>query len=427
MPEYFSTTLSNGAEVHLIDLPHAQTVQADLVFMGAGDNASPHNKAEVAHLSEHMAFKGCKAFPTENLLGDALEANGSYVNATTHPNCMQYSLMTPRSGWQLPLRALLQTTETPLFASNQIPPEREIVREELTGYLDNPWYLLEPAILAAAGRPVHTLADSLRTLNDITRHDLQEYHERTHGTNVLKAIVTANFDHISAETILRLFDGLELPQVEPAASGQPLQQPAEPVIIEKNRSTIAYYLQKLDLPPDANQNWAAFSLINNHLFSVPRSTIGRQSRDMGLTYDVSGGRSEEDSLHDSFYAWGKVRPENAKALWRLITDELCKGVDAIDRTAFERARLYALGSLELKMDNISGIHDGAVATIMRGRPIKRLSATIEALHRSTLDDFKSSWHGYLLGGVSVGAALGPEKAFSRGIVEELQNAQTALI
>ena len=121
-------------------------------WVKAGYFHEPDEVAGMAHLFEHMFFKGSKKFPGAEEISQELAAVGGDSNAGTIYDSTNYYFVVPRAGFARALDIMADAVANPLFDAGELDRESEVVIEESNRKLDNP-----PALThrAHAGGAIH--------------------------------------------------------------------------------------------------------------------------------------------------------------------------------------------------------------------------------------------------------------------------------
>jgi zinc protease len=112
----------------------AGTVQ---MWFRAGSALEKEDHEGIAHFLEHMFFKGTPSRPGAQLAHD-IESYGGEVNAFTSFDYTCYYINTPSLFLDKSVDILLDMVANPLFGTEDIPSERQVVFEEYRRAMDNP-------------------------------------------------------------------------------------------------------------------------------------------------------------------------------------------------------------------------------------------------------------------------------------------------
>lgn len=131
------TTLPDGPRVISARLPAARSVSV-AAYVRAGSRLEAPEQAGMAHFLEHLTFKGTEAFPTTRALSEAIEGVGGSFNAATDRETTVYWARVPRRETERAMRVLGELICRPALDPGEIDREREVIVEEIRGYLDDP-------------------------------------------------------------------------------------------------------------------------------------------------------------------------------------------------------------------------------------------------------------------------------------------------
>jgi zinc protease len=179
------TTLPNGLTLLVREQPGTGVVAIN-TWVKAGYFNEPDEVAGMAHLFEHMFFKGSKKFPGAEQISQELAAVGGDTNAGTIYDSTNYFFVVPTEGFGRALEIMADAIANPLFDAGELERESEVVIEESNRKLDNP--------------PALSLERMIAT--SFTQHRIKRW--RIGSNEVLR--------NIERENLLQFFRTLYLPQ-----------------------------------------------------------------------------------------------------------------------------------------------------------------------------------------------------------------------
>src|SRR3954465_13866048 len=97
----------------------------------------PDEVAGMAHLFEHMFFKGSTAYPGPEAIAHAISSVGGGSNAGTIYDSTNYYVVVPKENFQAAVAIEADAIANPLFAPAEPKKEAEVVIEESNRKLDN--------------------------------------------------------------------------------------------------------------------------------------------------------------------------------------------------------------------------------------------------------------------------------------------------
>ncbi len=141
--------LDNGLTVLVKPMAETRAV-ALFARVQAGYFHESNDVAGLAHLTEHMWFKGSRNWPGETDLGRAVQGWGGVTNAGTIYDHTRYYMVVPETAWRDALPLMADAFTEPLFMEETLKREAEVVIEESHRKRDNAPALAYEEMLALA-------------------------------------------------------------------------------------------------------------------------------------------------------------------------------------------------------------------------------------------------------------------------------------
>jgi len=206
--------LENGLKVLLFPDPSVQTLTVNVTYR-VGSRHEGRGEAGMAHLLEHMVFKGTPTFPD---VWDALEDRGARFNGTTWVDRTNYYETLPASqdnlAFALQLEADRMVNST--IRAEDLATEMTVVRNEFESGENNPLGVLRQRMLSAAylwhpyGRP------TIGNRSDIERvpvDKLRSFYKTYYQPDNAMLVVSGQFDAAFAlAEIQRTFGKIPRPE-----------------------------------------------------------------------------------------------------------------------------------------------------------------------------------------------------------------------
>src|SRR5687767_3686241 len=195
------TVLPNGLTV-LIREQKGSGIVAVNTWVKAGYFHEPEEVAGMAHLSEHMFFKGSKAYPGPEAIAEAISGVGGTTNAGTIYNYTTYYVVVPRESFAKAIEIQADAIANPLFDPAELRKEAEVVIEESNRKLDNPGPVALERMFATAytqHRMKRWRIGSNEVLRNIKRENLVAFFETLYRPDNM--ILTITGDVSAAEAM----------------------------------------------------------------------------------------------------------------------------------------------------------------------------------------------------------------------------------
>src|ERR1700740_607803 len=156
--QYQTTSLENGVRIATREMPEMKSVSVG-VWIAVGGRHEPEELCGISHFLEHLLFKGT-AKRTARDITEEVEGLGGFINAfTTEDHTCLYA---KAAAQHLPTLAnvLSDMYVNSVFAEHEIERERDVIREEILMYKDQPGQFSQE-LLTEAMWPRHALGRPL--------------------------------------------------------------------------------------------------------------------------------------------------------------------------------------------------------------------------------------------------------------------------
>jgi len=350
---YRVRVLPGGLTLALAPLPHMASVSLGF-WVGVGGRHEPAHQTGISHFLEHLLFKGTRRRSALQL-SQAIEGLGGYVNAFTSEEHTCFYAKAGRDHFPVLLDVLGDMYLNSTFAPPEIEKERDVIKEEIAMYLDQP-HLHVQELLNATLWPNHPLGRPLtgtpESIDTFTRADLHAYRRTHYGAgNTLIAVagnLSAHRVQRAVEQLARQFGPGQPPPFKPAV---PRQQ--HPVVRLQTKATEQTQLALgIRTCPRHDERRFALRLLNIILGENTSSRLFQALREeTALAYSVSSALSFFADTGDLVISAGLETDHLPQALG-LIRQELARLAQRPPSAAeFRRARDYAIGQLDLSLEN----------------------------------------------------------------------------
>ncbi|MEI6350598.1 MAG: pitrilysin family protein [Verrucomicrobiota bacterium] len=191
MNSYRLTKLPNGTRIASIEMPHMQSVSVG-IWTAVGGRYEPKAICGISHFIEHLMFKGTKK-RTARKITEAVEGVGGYLNAFTTEDHTCYYAKAAAAHLPTLCDVLSDMYLNSQFAPAEIEREREVIREEILMYHDNPSQHVQELLSETLwpnhplGRPLTGTVDTISGLNQEAFFEFKDKHYNGRTTIVTVA------------------------------------------------------------------------------------------------------------------------------------------------------------------------------------------------------------------------------------------------
>lgn len=361
-------TLSNGMRVVSETMPLVKTVSVGVwVDAGARDESPEING--VAHMLEHMAFKGTER-RSARAIAEEIEAVGGHLNAFTSREQTAYYARVMAEDTGLALDILSDILQHSVFDSEELERERGVIIQEIGQSEDTPDDIIFDHLQETAfpGQSLgRSILGTVERVAGMQRADLQGFLNRFyHGPNlVLVAAGAVDHDRLLAEAE-RLFGGLDrLPRPAQQTARYSGGEKREVRDLEQAHVAIALPGLAFDDP-----DYYAMQVYATVLGGGMSSRLFQEVREKrGLAYSVYAYPSSyRDGGLMSIYAG--TGSEKLPELMPVLADELGKLCGHVDDDELQRARAQLKVGLVMSLESSGArIEQLGRQMLLFGRPL----------------------------------------------------------
>src|SRR6516162_5973964 len=205
--------LENGVRFLLFPDPSSPTVTINMTVL-VGSRHEGYGETGMAHLLEHMLFKGCKAFkdPWRALTDHGAEFNGStWVDRTNYYETMPASDANLEFGIRLEADRLVNS----YVKREDLASEMTVVRNEFEMGENSPQTILSQRMMAVAYEWHNYGKSTIGNRSDIERvpiDKLQAFYRKYYQPDNVMLVVAGKFDETKAlDYIAKYFGSLKRP------------------------------------------------------------------------------------------------------------------------------------------------------------------------------------------------------------------------
>ena len=362
------TTLPNGLRVATDSMPGVETVSVGVwVKVGTRDETEPVNG--VAHLLEHMAFKGTERRSAQKI-AEEIEAVGGYLNAHTAREYTAYYVKVLKEDVALAVDLLADILQHSVFAEDELARERAVVIQEIGQANDTPDDIIFDHFQEAAfpgqalGRPV---LGTEETVAAMPRETVAGYMRKNYTPERMVVAAAGRIDHERfVELIAEAFDALP--------GGAP-ESPA-PALYAGGERREARELEQVHLVlgfpgvPYADPDHYAQSLLSTLLGGGMSSRLFQEVREKrGLAYSIFSFASPYTDC-GLFGVYAGTGPDAAAELLAVVCDEVRGIGKSVSEEELERARAQGRAAVLMTRESTSArCEQLGTQLLIFGRPI----------------------------------------------------------
>jgi len=347
--------LDNGLKVLLIPDDSVDTITVNVTYL-VGSRHEGYGESGMAHLLEHLVFKGTPKYPDTKT---ELTKRGARYNGTTSYDRTNYFETFPSSvenlRWALDLEADRMVNSR--VTKENLASEMTVVRNEFESGENSPSRVLRQNVSAAAynwhnyGRAIIGTRSDIENL-PIER--LQAFYKRYYQPDNAALVIAGRFDPATAlKEVAATFGKLPRPErklirtytVEPPQDG-------ERQVVVRRVGDVQLAAVQYHVPPAAHPDYAGIELATSILTDQPSGRLHKALVETGKASGIYGDDRPQPEA-GSVYFGAVVREDQPLDP---VRDELIAVIEGFSKTPItaaelERARTQSLKELDLLLRN----------------------------------------------------------------------------
>jgi len=400
------TTLPSGLRVVSEAMPGLATAALGL-WSGAGSRHEQAEEQGLAHLLEHMAFKGTTK-RTALQIAEEIEAVGGEVNAETNTEYTAYYSRVLGHDTGLALDILADISTDPTFDATELKREKGVILQEIGSYEDTPDEVVFDMFMetAYAGAPIgRRILGTPKTVRAQTRASMRGFMNRTYKTPsmVVSAAGAVEHDQI-VDDAFRRFDGFGR-QAAPEAIAATYQGGEQRRLKKLEQSHIVFGFEGLSW---RHPDHYAMHVFSNLLGGGMSSRLFQEVREKrGLCYEVYSFYSPFSDT-GVFAIYGGTGETQLTDFAPIALDTLVTAATSPNESEVARAKAQMKMSLLTSLESPGRRAEQMARHMMAyGRVMPRLEI-IRAIDAITVEDVRRVGFGLLKAPPTI-AAIGPIK------------------
>ena len=374
--------LANGLTVASLSMDGAHSVNVG-IWIKAGGRDEYAGENGIAHMLEHMAFKGTTTRSARQIAVE-VESVGGYMNAHTAREETAYYIRILPEFMPLAVDVLFDIVNHSTMPEDEIERERGVILQEIGQSLDTPDDVVFENFSAASFHG-HKLGDSIlgtaESVSSFSRDDLAGFMSRYYGSSqmILCATGAVSHDEIvqQAETYSHDIRQASTPvRTKPSWTGGR--------IIETRKLEQSHVIAGLSAPPATDGDRYALMLLSNLYGGGMASRLFQQVREeRGLCYSIF---SFAQMLSDSgvFGIYAGTAASDVNEMLSVSCRALKDMAHDITDEEVERGKSQMRASILMGQESVAGMTDSMARQMLlfgKVRSPQDVAATVSALRK----------------------------------------------
>ena len=402
------TTLPGGLRIASRGLAQAQSLSVG-IWVNAGARDERDGEMGIAHMLEHMAFKGTKRRSARDIATE-VENVGGYMNAHTSREETAYYLRLLPEYLDMGIDILADILTEPTMPDEEIERERGVIIQEIGQSQDTPDDIVFD-MFARASYGEHTLGrpilGSIDSVSGFSRDNLRGFMSRHYGAGQMLVTASGAVDH--DDFVRRVEARLgHLASAEDTNRVSPDWKGGRHIEVRDLEQTHLV----IGLPSFGARDDRRFALmVLLTLFGGGMSSrLFQEVREKrGLCYSIfSFASMYSDSGHFGIYAGTSAAQANE--MLTVTAQQLAALATRVGEEEVSRAKAQLRASLVMARESVSGCGDALARQIMLfGAPVDD-SDLLDQIAAVDTEAVRGVAANLIAGGQPAIAAIGPESA-----------------
>jgi zinc protease len=361
--------LTNGARVLLFPESSRPTVTVNMTVL-VGSRHEGYGESGMAHLLEHMVFKGT---PNHPQVPKALRDHGASFNGTTNSDRTNYFETMPATDENLEFGIALESDRlvNSYVSGADLKSEMTVVRNEFERGENNPGSVLNQRIYAAAYEWHNYGKSTIGSRSDIERvpiDNLRAFYKKYYQPDNVVLVVSGRFDEAKALALVEKYLGsIDKPtrKLDATYTEEPPQDGERTVTLRRvgavGSAGVAYHA-----PAASHNDWAPLSLMAGIISQSPNGMLHKALVESRLATSAFAGM---DNSHDPglFTASASCPPDSLET----VREVLVKTLESLGDVPFtddevNKAKVRSKRNAEMLQSNSQAMAQALSSASSRG-------------------------------------------------------------
>jgi zinc protease len=356
--------LDNGLRVILFPDPGKPTTTVNITYL-VGSRHEAYGETGMAHLLEHLVFKGTPNHPN---IPQELTERGASPNGTTSFDRTNYFETFPSSDdnltWALDLEADRMVNS--FIAADDLESEMTVVRNEMESGENNPMGMLYKRTMSMAylwhnygNSTIGARAD----VESVPIERLQAFYRKYYQPDNAVLVVAGKFDvDVAKKLVIDKFGAIPKPdrsganRIYPTYTRDPVQD-GERSITLRRAGDVQIAMVVHHIPPGSHVDLAALDILSHALTSAPSGRLHEALIETGKAASVSSAAYQYREA-GPMLVYAQVREKaSLDDAWDAVKSTIYDGLreKPITSEEVERARTFYLNGIDLLFNSSQSV------------------------------------------------------------------------
>ncbi len=345
------TRLANGLRIATDTMPQFQTVSVG-VWVNVGTRHEPHDQNGIAHLLEHMMFKGTAKRSAQDISAE-IESAGGHMNAYTSRENTAYYVRLLGEDLPVAVDILSDVLQHSTLPDVELERERTVILQELAQVEDTPDDIVLDYFQQTAypeqtiGQPILGLSE---VIQQVSRQQISSYQKKHYIAPNLLLVAAGNIHHESfVDLVQKTFQHLDTGN--PSSITKALYRGGDCRMERTSEQTLL--VLGFQAPSYHDDDFYALQLLSSVLGGGMSSRLFQEIREKrGLAYNIhSFTASYADSGLIGVYAG--TGAQQATETIKIILDQILQLTCYISEDELQRAKRQLIAGIRMSQESVS--------------------------------------------------------------------------
>ena len=378
--------LPNGLRVISDAMGKSRTVSLGFWTAVGARHEETAEEEGLAHLLEHMAFKGTSK-RTAAELAMRIDAMGGQLNAFTTAEYTAYCVCVLDRHLEEAFALLAEMLFDSVLAETEIEKEKTVILQEYDMYEDTPEEFLQDLYYQKvwSGHPLgRNILGSRESIRAFSREKLARFHDKHYHAGNLIITAAGACDQDELMRLCRQYlTGVKAGEPHALTALPPVFNVIDDYEVKKLEQT--QIVMGTDGFSHKDKHWFAAQLLNTIVGGSVSSRLFQTVREeMGLTYSIGSGLT---CFHDCgmFQVTAAANPEQADEVAKMVRTLLHElGANGVREEELQRAKEQVISSLLMGLESSLGRMNRAAKLVLYDLPLWSAEQFVEQIEKISL-------------------------------------------
>lgn len=387
--------LSNGIKIVMENCDFFHSVSFGVWVKAGSRNENKENNG-IAHMTEHMLFKGTASKTAEDIARITAKLGGN-LNAYTSKECTSYYCKTLPELLEPAIEIIGDMLCHSLIGEEDLEREKTVVCDEIDMYNDSAEDYVHEVLQKKVYRhhPLgYLISGKKKNVKSFSSDDIRRFMDQYYTGKNMVISVAGCFDPQKTLSLIKTYFG----QIKAKGSEISLDTPEYTKTVFTRHKDIEQLHMNMAFPAVSflDRDKYAVTLLNNILGGDVNSRLFQELREKrGLTYNIcSYGSAFSDSGLLHIYA--SMNPSQQDLIMNLISavvEDLLE--NGIQREELEDSVQQTIVEMTLGQDNSAGRMNGNAKALMFEKEMISFEDTVRNVRAVTLEELNAAAYNYL--------------------------------